>query len=369
MRERYRESACEKEGESRRRPDSTKARTELGALCHWLAYLSFSTVLCVCVSLAAPPVSSVLFPAVAKDESEATRRARAAAYTAAVQWQAAASDVSQSHGVVVWWWQRQGQQRPLLNRRASRRVSSSFLSASLIPSSLFLLPSSPLFLSCFHSSFLFLPSFLLSFLLPSSLLSSSLSFSFLLSSHLRLFLPSFFTPSSLLPLPCYPLLLPLLSSLIPDHTLAATAFQNLLAAANGEVFDQLVAFCRNASAPPAPGTLASPFNEVPTALLLTGINTPDHDPVFARLVDRLKVRQTAVGQCERTLKLNSLRHLPFLQDVTEHCILLRSRECKGIRGVMKSLVQKAMGLQVMHMPVTTSRFNSVTMSSLFIRVC
>ena len=69
------------------------------------------------------------------------------------------------------------------------------------------------------------------------------------------------------------------------------ARQRILGQANESVFDRLAAFCQESTAAPLPGAMQSPFEEVPTALLLTGINTPDHDPVFARLVQRIHVRR------------------------------------------------------------------------------
>ncbi len=58
---------------------------------------------------------------------------------------------------------------------------------------------------------------------------------------------------------------------------------------NENVFNDVAVFCQQATQVPEPdpGVAA---NEVPTALLLTGINTPDHDTVFGSLVARLKVR-------------------------------------------------------------------------------
>lgn len=68
------------------------------------------------------------------------------------------------------------------------------------------------------------------------------------------------------------------------------SLQHILSASNDTVFADVAEFCQQ-TAPGAQSTRAVQAfaGEVPTALLLTGINTPDHDPVFASLVGRLKV--------------------------------------------------------------------------------
>eukprot|EP00045_Choanoeca_perplexa_P010603 m.108300 g.108300 ORF g.108300 m.108300 type:complete len:729 (-) comp15332_c0_seq1:10-2196(-) len=91
--------------------------------------------------------------------------------------------------------------------------------------------------------------------------------------------------------------------------------EDLLQKANTATFDSIAEACLRSH------ETAQQANEISTAVLLTGINIPDHESVFSLLSAQLQAT------------------------VSPHCVILRSYECRTISSIMKQLVQRLLGLQ------------------------
>eukprot|EP00730_Choanoeca_flexa_P005826 TRINITY_DN12029_c2_g1_i5.p1 TRINITY_DN12029_c2_g1~~TRINITY_DN12029_c2_g1_i5.p1 ORF type:complete len:752 (+),score=173.61 TRINITY_DN12029_c2_g1_i5:61-2316(+) len=91
----------------------------------------------------------------------------------------------------------------------------------------------------------------------------------------------------------------------------------LISKANTAVFDDIESACRSSFT----SDQASKVEEIATAVLMTGINIPDHDQVFALLARQLQ------------------------EQMSPHVVVLRSYECRNISSMMKQLVQRLLGLQ------------------------
>jgi origin recognition complex subunit 3 len=94
----------------------------------------------------------------------------------------------------------------------------------------------------------------------------------------------------------------------PCWTAIETDITRLLAEQNRKVFADVVGFFQSQNDSP------SPFNEVPTAVLLTGINSPDHAVMFISLKAHIE------------------------SELTPHVVLLRSDMCRGLKGVMRTVI-------------------------------
>eukprot|EP00052_Salpingoeca_macrocollata_P017208 m.139538 g.139538 ORF g.139538 m.139538 type:complete len:837 (-) comp20312_c0_seq7:16-2526(-) len=96
--------------------------------------------------------------------------------------------------------------------------------------------------------------------------------------------------------------------------------KQLLNRQNQAVYDELVSFARDQSRSVS-SALDTAQAEIPTALLLTGANLPDHDQIFRRLKS----------------------HIQAL--LTPHVVLLRSRGLKGLKAILKRTVTRLLNLE------------------------
>eukprot|EP00047_Mylnosiga_fluctuans_P018601 m.72881 g.72881 ORF g.72881 m.72881 type:complete len:840 (+) comp7697_c0_seq3:2-2521(+) len=102
-----------------------------------------------------------------------------------------------------------------------------------------------------------------------------------------------------------------------EWTRMQASIESIQGSQHGSVFDELVAFVTRfrASEEQLQRQCSAPLIEVPTALVLTGVNLPDHENAFQLLQTHLRTRLS-----------------PFVA-------LLRSRECSGLKGLLTSVME------------------------------
>lgn len=96
-------------------------------------------------------------------------------------------------------------------------------------------------------------------------------------------------------------------------------FTEILESSNVDQFEELVEFGRRAHL--RKSTARTPYNEIPTALFLTGVNVPDHDSLFREL-----------GRY-------------FRKTLSPYFVNLHSKECGSLKDIIRAVVASLMGLK------------------------
>ncbi|KAK3739946.1 hypothetical protein QZH41_012795 [Actinostola sp. cb2023] len=119
--------------------------------------------------------------------------------------------------------------------------------------------------------------------------------------------------------------------------------------ANSKIFSQIVEYIQRAHTKSDKKLERGFINEIPTAVLLTGVNMPDHDIIFNQLAKDL-------------------------YDVTPFIAVLHSKDCHTMKFMLKNLITQFMDCEEeededdeMHSPTTSSRprrLHSYTMAQL-----
>ncbi|XP_072036057.1 origin recognition complex subunit 3-like [Amphiura filiformis] len=96
---------------------------------------------------------------------------------------------------------------------------------------------------------------------------------------------------------------------------------------NETIFEDLVQFVSQAQTRFDPGSeepnksVSTAVQEIPTAALITGVNTPDHHAMFAAIIGQLK------------------------EKVTPHVAEIHSKDCNTLKGLMASVIGQLMGAE------------------------
>jgi origin recognition complex subunit 3 len=91
---------------------------------------------------------------------------------------------------------------------------------------------------------------------------------------------------------------------------------------NSKIFEDLLQFIKTAHANfslQETDHSSSRVNEIPTAALITGVNTPDHGVMFTNLLDLLT------------------------EQVTPHLAVLKSKDCANTKQIMTKITAQLMG--------------------------
>ncbi|XP_064628742.1 origin recognition complex subunit 3-like isoform X2 [Lineus longissimus] len=111
--------------------------------------------------------------------------------------------------------------------------------------------------------------------------------------------------------------------LYQDHWEQVNAdIQILQSSMNSKIFEDLLQFIKTAHANFSLGDAnhsSSRMNEIPTAGLITGVNTPDHSVMFTNLLDLL------------------------MDQVTPHLAVLKSKDCANTKQIMTKITGQLMG--------------------------
>eukprot|EP00049_Salpingoeca_infusionum_P006213 m.103240 g.103240 ORF g.103240 m.103240 type:complete len:868 (-) comp13231_c0_seq9:1206-3809(-) len=106
------------------------------------------------------------------------------------------------------------------------------------------------------------------------------------------------------------------------NQLVTDKLNSILKETNQAVFRDITDFIAQVTSGPTSAIqrIRSPVKEVPVAVLMSGINVPDHDSLFDAFVQHVK------------------------NNASPHVALLKSRNCTGMQGLMKQLIHELFNL-------------------------